>query len=171
MNWKALKEVPSGEHGFPRGNCESCGLYLWSEGAYKITGIKGYSCCVLCFECHLFGNGKCRWCGTKLDSAKKWCTDSCRNQSSSIKFGDGTRLLNYLARYHPTLYKQLTAKGCGHCGDPLTGKRQGATFCSNRCTLRSRREARKAALSVSSAQKNQQVGAVKSKSGVLAHVG
>ena len=151
MNLETLKEVPPGEHGFPRGTCESCGLSIWSKGAYKITGIKGYFCCVLCFECHLFGHGKCRWCGTKLDSAKKWCTDSCRNQSSSIKFGDGTRLVNYLARYHPVLYRQLTTRGCESCGDPLTDKREGASFCSNRCTLRSRRESQKAALSVSSA--------------------
>jgi len=152
MNWTALKEVPPGQHGFPRGTCESCGLGIWSEGAYKITGIKGYFCTILCFECHLFGSGKCRWCGEKLGSgAQKFCSESHRKQSNETLFGNGTRLLNYLARHHPALYRQLTAKGCEQCGYPLTDKREGASFCSNRCTLRSRREAQKAALSVSSA--------------------
>ena len=58
MNWETLKEVPPGEHGLPRGNCESCNLYLWSEGGYKILNCKGYYCTVLCVEVELFGNGK-----------------------------------------------------------------------------------------------------------------
>lgn len=174
MNWTALKEVPPGEHGFPRGNCESCGLYVWSEGAYKITGIKGYFCTILCFECHLFGNGKCRLCGTKLDSAKKWCTDSCRNQSSSIKFGDGTRLLNYLARYHPTTYRQLTAKGCEQCGDPINGKRDGSRFCNDRCRKRYLATSPTLAISGNNAethQQNQTVTDGVSQGAVLAPVG
>ncbi len=150
MNFESLKEVPPGEHGKNRGTCESCSLYIWSEGGYRIPNRKGYFCTILCAECELFGNGNCRWCGTKLDSAKKWCNDNCRSQSNQTRFGDGTRLLNYLARYHPVLYRQLTAKGCEQCGDPLTDKREGASFCSNRCTLRSRREVEKAGLSVSS---------------------
>ena len=171
MNWTALKEIPPGERGFPRGNCESCSLYIWSEGGYKVPNRKGYFCTILCIECELFGNGNCRWCGYKVGSSKKFCNETCRNQSNQTKFGDGTRLRNYLDRNHPALYRQLTAKGCEQCGDPITDKREGATFCSNRCTLRSRREAKKAALSVSSAQKNQQVGAVKNQGGVLALVG
>ena len=171
MNLEALKVVPPGEHGLPRGKCESCSLYIWSEGTYQIPKHGGYFCTILCIECELFGNGKCRWCGYGVGSSKKFCNETCRIQSNQTKFGDGTRLLNYLARYHPATYRELTAKGCENCGDPLTDKRQGASFCSNRCTLRSRRETRKAALSVSSAQKNQQVGAVKNKSGVLALVG
>ena len=173
MNLSALKEVPPGEYGFSRGTCESCGLSIWSKGAYKITGIKGYFCCVLCFECHLFGHGKCRWCGTKLDSAKKWCTDSCRNQSSSIKFGDGTRLLNYLARYHPALYRQLSAKSCENCGDPMTDKREDASFCTSRCKVAFHRKSGnsgKSGNSRNTPQRNQQVTAVKSKSGVAALV-
>ena len=171
MNFSALLEILPGEHGLSRGKCESCNLYLWSEGGYSIPKHGGLFCTILCVEVELFGNGKCRMCGTKLDSAKKWCNDGCRNQSNSTKFGNGVRLLNYLARYHPALYRQLTAKGCEQCGDPITDKREGASFCSNRCTLRSRREAEKAALSVSSAQKNQQVGTVEKQSGVLALVG
>ena len=173
MNLEALKVVPPGEHGFPRGTCESCSLYIWSEGAYQIPKRGGYFCTILCVECELFGNGNCRWCGRKLDTAKKFCTDNCRTQSNSTKFGDGTRLLNYLARYHPATYRELSAKSCENCGDPMTDKREDASFCTSRCKVAFHRKSGnsgKSGNSRNTPQRNQQVTAVKSKSGVAALV-
>ena len=174
MNWSTLKEVPPGEHGFPRGTCESCSLYIWSEGGYKIPNRKGHYCTILCVECELFGNGNCRWCGYKLGSSKKFCNETCRIQSNQTKFGDGTRLLNYLARYHPATYRELTAKGCEECGDPMTGKREGSRFCNDRCRKRFSATSRTLTISGNNAetpQQNQSVTDHESKSGVLALVG
>ena len=182
MNWTALKEVPTGEHGFPRGNCESCGIYIWSEGAYKITGNKGYFCTILCFECHLFGNGKCRWCGDKLGSgAHKFCCESHRKQSNETRFGDGSRLLSFLSAKHPKLYQRLVSQGdalCLTCNDPLDGKRNGARFCDDRCrkrylatSLATSPTLPKTGINAETPQQNQQVTDYESRSGVLALVG
>ena len=167
MNWTALKEVPPGESGFPRGTCESCSLYIWSEGGYKIPNRKGYYCTILCVECELFGNGNCRWCGYTVGSSKNFCTETCRNQSNQTRFGDGTRLLNYLARHNPNLYRHLTAPTCQNCDDPLSDKRKGASFCTNRCKVAFHRKSGnngKSGNNRNTAQWNQQVGAVKSRS-------
>jgi len=172
MNWTALGDIPPGESGFPRGNCESCSLYIWSDGSYKIPDRKGLYCTILCIECGLFGNGNCRWCGFVVGSAKKFCNEMCRTQSNSTKFGNGTRLLNYLARYHPALYQTLTAKGCKSCGDPMTDKREGASFCTNRCKVAFHRKSGNNGKSVNkrnTPQWNQQVGTVKSKSRGFGH--
>lgn len=136
VDWSALREIPPGEYGQPRGYCEDCGLYIWSDGALKVPGIRGLLCSVLCFECTLFGFGRCRWCGEKLSGAGKFCSESHRKQSNETRFGDGTRLLNYLARRHPGLHRRLFGQGqaaCLACGDPLNSKRADARFCSDRC--------------------------------------
>jgi hypothetical protein len=44
MNLEILKRIPAGTEGLPRGACESCGLYLWSEGRYRVPGMKGLVC-------------------------------------------------------------------------------------------------------------------------------
>ncbi len=174
MNWTALGDIPPGQPGFPRGNCESCGLYIWSDGSYKIPDRKGLYCTILCIECGLFGNGNCRWCGYKVGSSKKFCNEVCRNQSNQTKFGNGVRLLNYLARYHPALYQQLTAKGCENCFDPLTDKREGASFCTSRCKVAFHRKSGNNSISGNNRntpQQNQTVTDHASKSAVLALVG
>jgi len=178
MNWKALKEVPPGQPGFPRGTCESCGLSIWSEGAYKITGIKGYFCSVLCFECHLFGNGKCRLCGEKLGSgAQKFCSESHRKQSNETRFGDGVRLLSLLSAKHPKLYQRLVSREdslCLTCNDSLDSKRNGARFCDDRCRKRylaTSPTLPKTGINAETPQQNQQVTDHESRSGTLALVG
>ena len=174
MNWKAIKEVPLGEHGKNRGTCESCSLYIWSDGGYKIPNRKGHYCTILCVECELFGNGNCRWCGYVVGSSKKFCNETCRTQSNSTRFGNGTRLLNYLARYHPVLYKQLSAKSCENCFDPMTDKREGASFCTNRCKVAFHRKSGSNSISGNNRntpQWNQQVGEAKSQSRLVGHVG
>ena len=169
MNWKALLEVPPGERGFPRGTCKSCSLYIWSEGAHQIPKLAGYFCTIVCIECELFGNGNCRWCGYKVGSSKKFCNETCRTQSNQTRFGDGTRLLNYLARYHPALFRQLTAKGCEHCGDPLNGRRDGSRFCNDRCRKRylaTSSTLEKSGINAETHQQNESVTDPESRSGV-----
>ena len=140
INWSALREIPAGSRGSPRGYCESCRLYIWSDGGLKIPGVRGFYCTVVCLECHLFGSGKCRWCGDKLDSgAQKFCSESHRKQSNETRFGDGTRLLGFLARKQPGAYHLLVHRGdafCLTCNDPLDGRRDGARFCNDRCKIR-----------------------------------
>jgi hypothetical protein len=140
INWEALREIPAGSRGSPRGYCESCRLYIWSDGGLKVPGVRGYYCTVVCLECQLFGSGKCRWCGDKLDSgAQKFCSESHRKQSNETRFGNGTRLLAFLARKQPGAYHRLTHRGdafCLGCGDPLGDKRSGAQFCDDKCRKR-----------------------------------
>ena len=137
VNWNAIREIPEGERGTPRGFCESCSSYIWSDGALKIPGVRGRFCSILCVEVQLFGPGRCRWCGEKLDSGgQKFCCESHRKQSNETRFGDGTRLLNYLAQRHPGLHRRLLSQGqavCLTCDDPLNSKRADARFCSDRC--------------------------------------
>ena len=37
MNWTALEDIAPGQPGFPRGNCESYGLYIWSEAGRDLS--------------------------------------------------------------------------------------------------------------------------------------
>ena len=140
VDWNAIREIPEGERGTPRGFCESCSLYIWSDGALKIPGVRGRFCSILCVECQLFGSGICRWCGEKLDSGgQKFCSQAHGKKSNETKFGDGTRLLGFLARNYPGLHHRLTHRGddfCLGCGDPLGDKRSGAKFCDDRCRKR-----------------------------------
>jgi len=139
VDWKELREIPPGSHGTPRGYCEGCGLYVWSEGGLKVPGVRGLFCSVLCFECELFGAGRCRWCGEKLKGVGKFCGDACRKKSEPVKFGDGTRLLNFLSRRHPSLYQRLIGQNAGvclNCSGPLAEKNEGAKFCSPGCKQR-----------------------------------
>ena len=140
VDWSVLREIPPGSRGSPRGYCDSCGLYIWSDGGLKIPGVRGFYCSALCLECSLFGPGKCRWCGDKLESsAAKFCCESHRKQSNETRFGDGTRLLGFLSAKHPKLYQRLVSRGdafCLTCNDPLDGKRDGARFCDDRCKVR-----------------------------------
>ena len=136
VDWEPLRVIPPGEPGLPRGFCESCALYIWVEGGYKIPGVRGLFCSVLCFECSLFGLGKCRWCGEKLEGAGKFCGDACRKKSEPAKFGDGARLLNFLSYARPGIYRRLTGENgtvCLGCRATLTDKRKDANFCSMQC--------------------------------------
>ena len=137
VEWAVLREIPPGSHGTPRGYCESCGLYIWSDGALKIPGVRGLFCSVPCFECSLFGPGKCRWCSASLGStAKKFCDAHCHRQSQGVRFGDGTRLLKFLSHQHPRLYGELVGKrghACLNCDHSLEGKPSDTKFCSDAC--------------------------------------
>ncbi len=137
VDWEPIRVIPLGECGLPRGFCQSCALYIWAEGGYKIPSIKGIFCSIACVECELFGPGRCRWCSASLGStAKKWCDDHCRRQSDRVRFGDGTRLLKLLSHRYPRLYEELVGKrghACLNCDHSLEGKPSDARFCSDRC--------------------------------------
>ncbi len=143
VDWSALRQELPGSEGIPRGYCEGCRLFLWSDGGLNVPGLRGIYCSILCVECELFGPGRCRWCAAPLgSSARKFCDDHCRRQSDRVKFGDGTRLLKFLSHRHPRLYEELVGKrghACLCCEISLQGKRSDSTFCSHQCQLEFRR--------------------------------
>ncbi len=127
----------------PAGSCQTCGLSAVSLH-YKVPAIAGWFCSVLCVECSVFGPHRCRWCGTALDgkSDRRFCDESCARRSAAVRFGDGTRLLSYLARLFPSLCRKVLLtdeRRCAHCGAPLAGKRSDSEFCDDRCRKRANR--------------------------------
>ena len=111
------------------GSCDACGLPLRVRGSFRVPGAPGKFCSVLCIECGLFsGHGLCRWCGDELDSNRGFfCSERGRKQSEGVRFGDGTRLLNFLERNQPELYKIIAGQhGCLNCGGSLADRRAGS---------------------------------------------
>ena len=137
IDWSALRQELPGRDGVPRGSCESCRIFLWSDGALRVPGLRGIYCSILCVECELFGPGRCRWCAASLGStAKKFCDGHCHRQSQGVRFGDGTRLLKFLSHQHPRLYGELVGKrghACLSCDHSLEGKPSDTKFCSDAC--------------------------------------
>ncbi len=137
IDWSALRQELPGQYGVPRGSCESCKIFLWSDGALRVPGLRGIYCSILCVECELFRSGRCRWCAAPLGStAKKFCDAHCHRQSQLVRFGDGTRLLKFLSHRHPRLYEELVGKrghACLNCDHSLEEKPSDARFCSDRC--------------------------------------
>src|SRR3989442_14288041 len=78
-----FRHVPAGVKGHPRGCCQGCGLFIWSEGGLRIPGIRGIFCTKLeCVETALFGGEHCRWCGAEMDRPytsvdSRLCSDDC----------------------------------------------------------------------------------------------
>ncbi len=140
VDWSALRQELPGQYGTPRGYCEGCRLFLWSDGGLRVPGLRGIYCSILCVECELFGPSSCRWCSAPLEStAKKFCDAHCHRQSQGVRFGDGTRLLKFLSHRHPRLYQQLLGKRghtCLNCDQSLEGKPSDTKFCSDACRKR-----------------------------------
>lgn len=133
---ESLRVIPPGKKGEHRGSCASCGLHLWSEGGYRVPGLQGLFCSLLCMECAI---------AEKTGQTKK---------IPGAPIGNGARLLAYLKTEAPQVYAKLTAampmssrKSCLECGVPLDGKQNGAQFCSDVHRMRFRRS--------ETAQKNQ----------------
>ena len=127
------------------GSCDSCSLPLRDRGAFRVPTVPEKFCSILCIECGLFsGHGRCRWCGEELDSNRGFfCFEGCRKQAEGVKFGNGTRLLNYLETRRPELYRKIAGQsGCLNCGGSLAGLRAGAQYCSDACRKASSRTAR-----------------------------
>ena len=83
--------VPPGTHGFPRGACESCGLYLRDDGGYKIPGLDGIYCSLLCIES-----------GISVNMTQ-------RRKIAGHILGDGYRLQRYL-QFLPKMRHQQRLK-------------------------------------------------------------
>lgn len=126
----------------PAGSCQACGLPAWAtDNLYKIPNLQGRYCSIPCVECALFGPGRCRWCGKNLDGRadRRFCDESCARRSASARFGDGTRLRNYILRAFPSLCLGLAVRRCAHCSAPLAGKRCDSEYCDDRCRKRANR--------------------------------
>jgi hypothetical protein len=122
------------------GACDVCGLPGHLGGLMSVPGLLGHFCCIECVECRLFGPGRCRWCGFRLDPDQSaFCCDRCRAQNVTSPFGSGKRFALWLSRHEPLLFAELTGKeipagiACLECGDTLDGRRRGSRFCCPRC--------------------------------------
>jgi hypothetical protein len=131
MNLEILKHIPGGTECHPRGACASCGLYLWSKGGYRVPGLKGLFCSLVCIEC-----------GIADKTGRK-------KRIAGTPIGSGARLLLYLKAAAPGIYAQLAqgeeatdSKRCLQCGTPLKGKRADAEFCDPAHRMRFRRKSR-----------------------------
>ena len=127
------------------GVCDICGLPGHISGLMSVPGVSGHYCSVGCVECHLFGPGRCRWCGFRLDPGPAFCSDQCRWQNETARFGGGKRLAMWLSRHEPRLFADLVGReipeglACLQCGDSLDGKRRDSLFCSPNCQHRFKR--------------------------------
>lgn len=135
-----------------RGECESCGMPLWG-GTYRLPGLHGRYCSILCMELELAGRSACHWCfaqGEASGTKRRYCDDICRKQAEDADFGTGVRLLNFLRRTRPELYSTVMGqmcegeqKFCDGCHTPLTGKNDGTRWCSDTWRKRYSEKSRK----------------------------
>ena len=126
-----------------KGACDGCGLPGRINGLMSVPGVPGHYCCIECVECHLFGPGKCRWCGFTLDADHSaFCSDKCRERNQSSPFGSGKRFALWLNRHNRWLFAKLvgteipTGISCLECADTLNDKRKDSRFCCANCRKR-----------------------------------
>ncbi len=113
MDLSILKFVPSGVEGHPRGQCDGCGDYIWSQGGLRVPGIAGIHCSIACIETSLFGTDRCRWCGSDMDKPytsvdSRLCTEGCSanyyaqvREDKTAALGTGKRFLIWLQTHQP----------------------------------------------------------------------
>lgn len=100
-----FRKVPRGEEGHPRGSCDSCGLYIFSDGGYEIPGLREASgrasifCSLPCIESAI---------ATKTGSTKK---------ITAAPIGSGARLVLWL-KTHPLTPSENSAIGEAKLGRP-----------------------------------------------------
>ncbi len=128
---------PPENAGQPRSSCGGCGRPIWSDGGYRMPGITGIYCAFDCIETRLFGQGRCRWCGAEMSNPYpkdgtvecRLCSTDCRANyrafvlgDCSARLGSGKRLLAYLQKRQPAIYRQLVAGAGGptarYCHNP-----------------------------------------------------
>jgi hypothetical protein len=158
--FEMLRHIPAGSVGAPRGNCEGCGMSIWSEGGYRVPGLPGIHCSIKCIETVLFGHECCRWCGCKMDKPyssidSRLCSRDCSEKyyaqvmgDKTARLGSGKRFLLWLEENRPAVYRQLLGKGrpeSGYCQNPecpngeggqpgsLALMRAGARYCNAVC--------------------------------------
>ena len=149
-----------------RGSCEGCGLPIQGERAYRVPKLRGIFCSIACIETVLFGEGRCRWCGDKMDKPymsvdSRLCDEDCSTAyyahvlgDRAARVGSGKRFLLWLQRTQPAIYRQILGgndKSEGRCrnrkcrrgenGQPasLEHLRSGARFCCEACSEQARR--------------------------------
>jgi hypothetical protein len=132
-SFEMLRHIPVGSVGAPRGNCEGCGMSIWSEGGYRVPGLPGIHCSIKCVETVLFGHQCCRWCGCKMDKPyssidSRLCSRDCSEKYNAQVMGDktaslgsGKRFLLWLEENRAAVYRQLLGQGTpesGYCQNP-----------------------------------------------------
>jgi predicted nucleic acid-binding Zn ribbon protein len=149
----------SGQH------CESCGLPV-GDKAYRLPGSATWFCAIACIEAELFGGPHCRWCGAAISKPyasvdSRLCSEGCAGNYHAHVLGDGTarlgsgkRLLLWLRRNEPELYRQIAgvaSQAEGYCQNPrcprgedgqpakLAHLRAGTHFCSDACKMQVQR--------------------------------
>jgi len=158
--FEMLRHIPAGSVGAPRGNCEGCGMSIWSEGGYRVPGLPGIHCSIKCIETVLFGHECCRWCGRKMDKPhssidSRLCSRDCSEKyyaqvmgDRTARLGSGKRFLLWLQENRAAVYRQVLGQGTperGFCQNPqcpngeggLPGSlallRAGARYCNAVC--------------------------------------
>ena len=129
-----------------RSQCESCGIPLWHGVTYRVPSLHGRYCSITCVELELAAHSACHWCfaeGGPSGTKRRYCNDVCRKQASRNSFGNGARLLNFLQRVRPDLYRQIVSASesagdslCVGCGTPTEGTR----WCGDTCRKRNFRK-------------------------------
>ena len=149
-----------------KSNCEACGAALPAPGSYRVPGVGGAFCSVLCIETALFGGAHCRWCGQHThrpySSVKdRLCSPACEEQFFDHVHGDyiaelgrGVRLWLWLRANRPELHRQAVGVRTSgeYCGNPkctrgengqpasLAHLRIGAKYCSLWCKKQAARQ-------------------------------
>ena len=144
--------------------CYTCGHSLAS---LRVPGVPGSYCDAACVETHLFGEERCRWCGSKMEKPytsidSRLCSEDCSANYYAHVRGDGTaalgtrkRLLHWLQVHQPMTYRKLIGieGGEGYCQNPacrrgedgrpasLSHLRTGTLYCSTACKMQMRRAA------------------------------
>jgi hypothetical protein len=164
--FEMLKHIPAGSVGSPRGNCEGCGMSIWSEGGYRVSGLPGIHCSIKCIETVLFGQEHCRWCGRKMDKPygstdSRLCSRDCSEKyypqvlgDKTAGLGSGKRFLLWLQDNRAGVYRQLLGQGTpesGYCQNPqcpngkggqpatLALMRADARYCNTACRMAAQR--------------------------------
>jgi hypothetical protein len=115
--------VPPDVEGSPRGQCAACADYIWTSGGYRIPGLAGLYCGMLCIEAQLFSLAHCRWCGLQMQKPytsieSRLCSEDCSaNYWAHVKgdrtaaLGTGKRFLSWLQREQPATYREIVSGG------------------------------------------------------------
>ena len=165
-SFERLQHTPAGSVGSPRGNCEGCGMFIWSEGGYRVPGLPGIHCSIKCIETVLFGQERCRWCGRKMDKPhssidSRLCSPDCSEKyyaqvmgDKTARLGSGKRFMLWLKENRPAVYRQLLGQGTpesGYCQNPqcpngkggqpatLALMRADARYCNTACRMAAQR--------------------------------
>ena len=165
-SFEMLRHIQAGSAGSPRGNCQGCGMFMWSQGGYRVPGLPGIHCSIKCIETVLFGQERCRWCGRKMDKPyssidSRLCSPDCSEKyyahvlgDKTARLGSGKRFILWLQENRAAVYRQLLGLGTpesGYCQNPqcpngeggqpgsLALMRADAQYCNTACRMAAQR--------------------------------